>query len=615
MFVNRRRPSGTAAVFAFGAGLPLAALTLLAALPPTPAQAQTPGATLRVLSPRSGDALGSASFKLDVAFESESRSPVTTTELWVDGVRWVRRDLDTPRLKSVLSFDVDGSSLASGAHTIVVKVFCANGAASSTEIKVGAGNDNGVSNNTFGGPDLSFAMPGNGKSVNGTIEILLDAKTRGGVNPYITFYVDKQFKTLKNYPPYSYTWDSTEVANGYHTIEASGYLESSNITTTRRLRVFVDNPGGATVRRNDVPDLSRARESASVSAATATAKPLAIPLPPKFATVRPVAKTAAPRISAVVARPAAATTAASAATLTPASSPVVAAAAATTDKFAARGASVALAAMGAFASVRSLSAAAPAGFVATTAPAAVAAPFVAAPFVAAPRSAKMVIAPRAAASVAASALAPAANAAPAFAARSAASPKLSGGTLIAPSPARPTPTTIIFGKRSVATMSIAKPGAPPRFAPVLPVEKVSSPHPSASGRVSFRVVAPGTRFSERKGAVQVAFDGERLAFDVQPRIAAGMPVAPFRQIFEHTGGRVEWASQTRTVRAVNADREVVFAVGKKTARVNGENVSMARPAQLEQGRAIVPLSFVGKALDVDVQYDPATGRLQITSKK
>jgi len=493
---------------------------------------------------------------------------------------------------------------------------------------------------------LSFASPGNGKSVSGTIEILLDAKSRGGVNPYVTFYVDKQFKTLKNYPPYSYAWDSTTVENGYHTIEASGYLDSGNITTTRRLKVFVDNPGGATVRRNDVPDLSRAREAAPVSAATATAKALTIPLPKKsVASVKPVGKTAVPRISASVARPSVAALGAAtpapvaSATFTraPSATATVAMPAVTADKFTVRGEAVASAATQAFAQLRAVSAAAEVApiaaapvaaiklttpraprptFAPSVAPSVVVAPSNAAPTLAAPRNAKPAVATRSAAVAnTASALAPAANAAP-LAIRSATGRKLPGSTLIAPSPARPTPTTIIVGKRSVATVSIAKPGAPPRFVPVLPIEKAPVRRSSqAAPRVAWRAVAPGTRFSERKGAVQVAFDGERIAFDVQPRIAAGMPVAPFRQIFEHTGGRVEWAAQTRTVRAVNADREVVFAMGKKTARVNGETLSMARPAQLEKGRAVVPLSFVGKALDVNVQYDPATGRLQITSKK
>ncbi|MFM7323233.1 MAG: stalk domain-containing protein, partial [Armatimonadota bacterium] len=61
--------------------------------------------------------------------------------------------------------------------------------------------------------------------------------------------------------------------------------------------------------------------------------------------------------------------------------------------------------------------------------------------------------------------------------------------------------------------------------------------------------------------------------------------------------------------------EIVFKVVGGAARVNGEQVGMDRSSYIERGRAIVPLSFVGKALDVEVDFDPVTGRLQINSRK
>ena len=76
-----------------------------------------------------------------------------------------------------------------------------------------------------------------------------------------------------------------------------------------------------------------------------------------------------------------------------------------------------------------------------------------------------------------------------------------------------------------------------------------------------------------------------------------------------------WAADAKTVRALNADREVIIKVGSPSATVNGQSVSMERTSFIDRGRTIVPLSFVGKALDVDVDFDPATGKLTITSKK
>ena len=59
---------------------------------------------------------------------------------------------------------------------------------------------------------------------------------------------------------------------------------------------------------------------------------------------------------------------------------------------------------------------------------------------------------------------------------------------------------------------------------------------------------------------------------------------------------------------------MIITVGKNQAQVNGQTFTMDRAAFVERGRTIVPLSFVGQALDVNVKYDPATGHLEITSK-
>ncbi|MEI6432725.1 MAG: copper amine oxidase N-terminal domain-containing protein, partial [bacterium] len=78
--------------------------------------------------------------------------------------------------------------------------------------------------------------------------------------------------------------------------------------------------------------------------------------------------------------------------------------------------------------------------------------------------------------------------------------------------------------------------------------------------------------------------------------------------------QVMWIAKTHVVRAVNADREIIIKVGGKSATVNGQQVTMDKAAFIEKGRTIVPLSFVGQALDVNIKYDPATGHLDITSK-
>ena len=570
MALNRRLPRTAASV-----ALPVASLLSFAALAVTTApvlgQAVSGAAELRVLSPRAGDSVGSNSFSLDVSFQARSKSmPISTAELWVDGARWVRQDLTTPQVKNVLKFQVDGSTLTAGTHAIIVKVFAADGSSSQAQLSIEAGNNEGVSTGAFSGPEMRFASPGNGKRVSGTVEITINAKARSGKDPYITFYVDKQFKTLKNYPPYTLTWDSTQVSNGFHTIEAMGYLDSADASTTTKLQVYVDNAGGNTTRMKEIPDLRKnsplvlGHTSSAVASSTLTA--------PKTAAQGTLPGTSGLTVSsknALKAVPDSAVLASAANQSVRAVSPLDLA---TTDTTASKSSGVEL---------NTLSEKGPASHAASVVRSA--SPQLATPSMVTKTT---LATPRHAVHIAGS------------------------SAVVTPKVTAAAPLVLAHRAVTVNAKTAFSPVAPVAVAhkaakaAVRPVMTARAPHAAVNALPSLFGMKP----------MMVAFDGDQIAFDVQPRVEAGLPIAPFRQIFEHTGGQVQWVPATRVVRAVNSDREIVIKVGQNEATVNGEKFKMDRAAFLEQGRTIVPLSFVGKALDVNVQYDPATGRLQITSK-
>ena len=566
------------------ASLPGAALGLLTALPLTPAQAQNVGADLKVVSPRSGATLGDKAFSLDVSFHSRSSVPVISTELWVDGVRWVHRDLDTPQVKNVLSFAVDSSSLSQGSHTFLVRVYTANGGVGEARLEALAGSEGTQTATGSNAPAMKFNTPVNGRRVMGQVDLLLDSPTVNGMNPYVTIYVDKQFKTLKNFPPYNYTWDTTAVANGLHTIEATSYLESSQQSTSRSIKVLVDNPGGNTALKTDIPDLSIGGKNA-----VSTAKSIAIGLPAKKATL------GSPTIAEDL-RPSQALKAASVGLdkNLQATMPAVAPVAEGMPTLTAPSASAMLAAHKSGA-----------------------AHHVVAPLSMHTASKRTpLISLVSARPDAASAMTLTVDAhtstvshhAQTMMAMHADMARLASETQIDQMDAAPTisPATPILPSPMIAAHAVL--GAPHYHARM---------HHAAS-HSGLRAVLRHGHHGILQGAdyrpLQVAFNGQQIAFDVQPRVEAGLPIAPFRQIFEHTGGQVDWVEKTQVVHAVNASKEITIKVGKSTATVNGQNVSMERPAFTERGRTIVPLSFVGSALDVNIDYDAMSGKLQITSK-
>ncbi|MGC4048032.1 MAG: stalk domain-containing protein [Armatimonas sp.] len=500
-----------------------ATLTALSALVLTPSvQAKPPvvtgtAADLKVLNLLDKEIVP-GKFEMQVDFTGKTSTPISVAEMWVDGERWARQGLDTPKVRGRLKFDVDGTTLKPGVHTVMVRVIAEDGSVASiaSQVVIAGGDGAGVAapvtpelKTTAGGPEMSFRKPGNGNKVSGVIEIEVDAPARGGIQPYISFYVDKQWKTLKNFPPYSYTWDTTTVANGYHTIEAMGYLETTNATSTRKMQVYVDNAGGNTVRLTEIEDLRTPKNT----------KPVVLPGPAQTALVPfgdlNVSSVGASRVANAERRAEGIRPVAPGTAVAKSAKPK-----ATTGQLA------------------------------------------------------MELFPESVKPVKPSALKPVMN------------------------PSRPMTSL-------PPVMAIARQTGAGKLAP-------SAAKPFTNGLP--KLASESLRLPDAARTFQVAFDGQMIAFDVAPRVERGMPLAPFRQIFEHTGGQVMWAPQTKVVRAVNADKEVIIRVGQSKATVNGSAMTMEKAAAIERGRTIVPLSFVGQALDVDVQYDPATGRLEIKSR-
>jgi len=116
------------------------------------------------------------------------------------------------------------------------------------------------------------------------------------------------------------------------------------------------------------------------------------------------------------------------------------------------------------------------------------------------------------------------------------------------------------------------------------------------------------------GTFDVVLNSSRVQFDVPPRMDGGLALAPFRQIMEQAGGVVVWNADTRQIRAATDRTDVQLQIGSKEALVNQVVVVMDREAFLDQGRAIVPVKFIQKALDLKGEYDVKTGSIVLTAR-
>jgi hypothetical protein len=105
---------------------------------------------------------------------------------------------------------------------------------------------------------------------------------------------------------------------------------------------------------------------------------------------------------------------------------------------------------------------------------------------------------------------------------------------------------------------------------------------------------------------RVVVDCQQLTLDVPPTIINGRLLVPMRAIFAALGAEVGWDEPTRTVTAVKGDTEIKLIIGRRFALKNGIQLSLDVPAQVLNGRTLVPLRFVGEALGCEVGWDQAS---------
>lgn len=103
--------------------------------------------------------------------------------------------------------------------------------------------------------------------------------------------------------------------------------------------------------------------------------------------------------------------------------------------------------------------------------------------------------------------------------------------------------------------------------------------------------------------ISVVFGGELVQFDVAPLIVDGRTLLPVRKVFECMGAEVTYDDKTRTAIAKKDDTEIRIAIDNKIATVNGQQKELDVSAMIVEGRTLVPVRFVGEALNAKVDWD------------
>lgn len=116
-------------------------------------------------------------------------------------------------------------------------------------------------------------------------------------------------------------------------------------------------------------------------------------------------------------------------------------------------------------------------------------------------------------------------------------------------------------------------------------------------------------------AIKININGKLVETPlVTPLLMDGRVMVPLRGVLQEFDANIEWYPNQKIVVARRAGRSVTLPVGRNYAFVGDKFVDLAVPAQIMNGRTLVPLRFVAEALNAYVFYDATARTVVITSR-
>ena len=103
--------------------------------------------------------------------------------------------------------------------------------------------------------------------------------------------------------------------------------------------------------------------------------------------------------------------------------------------------------------------------------------------------------------------------------------------------------------------------------------------------------------------IKVYMNGNLISFDVSPISVNGCSLVPLRAILENIGGTITWNDSSQTITVRKSATTITLTIGSLTPTINGQITNMDAPAQIVNGRTLVPLRFIVDALGCKTTWD------------
>ena len=126
---------------------------------------------------------------------------------------------------------------------------------------------------------------------------------------------------------------------------------------------------------------------------------------------------------------------------------------------------------------------------------------------------------------------------------------------------------------------------------------------SEKSRVYVSKIDIDNKLQKLKNSPYVKYNNKILAFEVPPVIQDDRTLIPIRFLFEQMGAEVDWNDETQTATVTQNNTAIAFAINEADADINGQTVTMDVPAQLINGKTMVPVRFLSENLGYTVEWD------------
>lgn len=118
----------------------------------------------------------------------------------------------------------------------------------------------------------------------------------------------------------------------------------------------------------------------------------------------------------------------------------------------------------------------------------------------------------------------------------------------------------------------------------------------------------------KRNFVRLYCNNQLLPADQSPILVNSRTLVPLRIIAETFGADVAWDSQTQIVTIRQNARIITLSADEPTAEINGQKTTLDAPAQILNGRTMVPLRFIAQQFGAQIQWDDASYSVYLSTR-